>query len=502
MRQLHLHLPAGRHGTAAGLAIAALLLGTAARAQVTPEQVWQSWNDYYTSMGQSITTGSQTRDGDTLVLGQVAIGATMPGGSLNITVGDVRMRDAGDGTVEVSFAPEMPVTINNKAKSGETVDMAMKVAQTGMSMIVSGTPENMSYAVAAPDLRFGVDSMKVDGAEVPLTATVALTGTTGTYNVTAQGGQTIASDFKTDSVTFDLSAKDPKGTGTFSAKGNLSGISGTSKAVIPDGVDMTDMNAALGAGFDASGSFTVGSGTYAVDLQEPGQSMSAKVEGEGGNLNFAMSKAGLTYGGGGKATRMNVTASQLPFPIEMGYGETAFNLVMPVMKGEAPQPVALLVKVVDLTLSDTIWGMIDAGNQLPRDPATLVVDLSGMAKLTADIMDPALADTAAPPGEIESVNLAQLLVRAVGAELVGSGAVTVDNSQGVPKPVGAVDLKLTGANALLDKLVAMGLLPQDQAMGARMMLGLFAVPSGDDILTSKIEFRDDGGIYANGQRLQ
>ena len=39
-------------------------------------------------------------------------------------------------------------------------------------------------------------------------------------------------------------------------------------------------------------------------------------------------------------------------------------------------------------------------------------------------------------------------------------------------------------------------------MGAMMMLGLFAVPDGEDTLKSKIEFKEDGSIYANGQQIQ
>jgi hypothetical protein len=55
----------------------------------------------------------------------------------------------------------------------------------------------------------------------------------------------------------------------------------------------------------------------------------------------------------------------------------------------------------------------------------------------------------------------------------------------------------------LDKLVLMGLLPEEQAMGARMMMGLFAVPGGaEDTLTSKIEINDEGHVLANGQRIQ
>ncbi|MEM1234851.1 MAG: DUF2125 domain-containing protein, partial [Pseudomonadota bacterium] len=74
---------------------------------------------------------------------------------------------------------------------------------------------------------------------------------------------------------------------------------------------------------------------------------------------------------------------------------------------------------------------------------------------------------------------------------------------GFPAPDGAVDLRLVGGNGLIDALIQMGLLPPDQAMGARMMLGLFMTPSdGPDTLTSRIEVRPDGQVLANGQRIR
>jgi len=50
--------------------------------------------------------------------------------------------------------------------------------------------------------------------------------------------------------------------------------------------------------------------------------------------------------------------------------------------------------------------------------------------------------------------------------------------------------------------MSMGILPEEQAMGARMMLGLFATPTGDDELSSKIEVNAEGQVLANGQRLR
>jgi Uncharacterized protein conserved in bacteria (DUF2125) len=284
--------------------------------------------------------------------------------------------------------------------------------------------------------------------------------------------------------------------------GTMAGLTGTSNAMIPEGVNMQDMNAALKAGMILDGSFNYGAGTYAMDFKDAEQTMTGNSTGSGGKFTFKMSQDGLAYGGGGGAAKISVTGSQIPFPVDVSLAESAFNFEMPVVSGPDSKPFAFLMKLADLSVSDGLWDMFDPGKQLPRDPATLLVDATGMATLTVDIMDPANANSTAAPGQLDAVNLNALQLKIAGAELTGSGAATFDNTAGVPKPLGAVDLKLVGANALIDKLVAMGLIPEDQAMGARMMMGMFAVPAGEDELTSKIEFKEDGGIYANGQRIQ
>ena len=99
--------------------------------------------------------------------------------------------------------------------------------------------------------------------------------------------------------------------------------------------------------------------------------------------------------------------------------------------------------------------MVDPGAQLPREPATLILDLSGRADVTADLTDPAVGELSAPPGALRSLDLNQMRLAAAGAELTGQGALTFDNadlSMGLPQPVGAVDLALTGGSALLDRL--------------------------------------------------
>jgi hypothetical protein len=86
--------------------------------------------------------------------------------------------------------------------------------------------------------------------------------------------------------------------------------------------------------------------------------------------------------------------------------------------------------------------------------------------------------------------------------LAGTGAFTFDNSMGIPMPLGEANVTVTGANALIDGLIATGLLSEDDAMGARMMMGMFMVPGANaDELTSKIEAKEGMQILVNGQPL-
>ena len=96
----------------------------------------------------------------------------------------------------------------------------------------------------------------------------------------------------------------------------------------------------------------------------------------------------------------------------------------------------------------------------------------------------------------------------VGTKLTGDGDFAFDNSNteefdGLPSPSGVANLELVGANQLIDTLIGMGIISDNDALGARMMMGLMAVPGEEpDTLNSTIEFTEDGQILANGQRIK
>lgn len=495
----------GQMKTLAAISLAtALSDGTAAWADVTAEQVWQDWTGYYTELGQTVTTGSQGKQGDTLIITDAVFASTVEGGSFSASIADLKLRETGDGRVEVTLSNDIAMRILSKPASGEALDAALKFTQSGLSMIVSGNPGDMSYAITAPQMGFGVDTLIVDGKPVPLSFDIVLTGNSGTYSMKKAGGRDVTSLFSSESASFDIAASDPAGTGSLTASGRFDALTGSSSAFLPEGVTMADMNAAVQAGMRAEARFGYGGGNYQMAFKDGAETVDARTSGEGGDVRFAMSKDGLSYGGEGRASQIAMTVSSLPVPIEASIARTAFSMMLPVSKSDVAAPFAAMVSLVELKVSNGLWNLFDPGEQLPRDPATLIIDLSGMAQMLIDILDPAQAAASGDqaPGKLESLSLNQLQVSAAGAALTGQGAATFDNAGPVPKPNGSVDLKLVGGNGLIDKLVAMGLLPEEQAMGARMMLGLFAVVSAEDTLTSKIEFKADGGIYANGQRVQ
>ena len=146
--------------------------------------------------------------------------------------------------------------------------------------------------------------------------------------------------------------------------------------------------------------------------------------------------------------------------------------------------------------------MFDPMAALPRDPLNLVIDTEGMMKVT-HALTPNPTNPAEIPAQLDSVTLKQLQLSVAGAELTGTGTGKMDYpAGGAPVPSAVFDLKLTGANALLDRLVAAGFLQADQLMMPRMMLAMVGVPdpAGGDALISKIEIKDKS-LFANGQKL-
>lgn len=503
--------------TAGGLAAASFIFlsGQAAWADVTAQQVWNDWQTYMESFGYDIEA-QEMATSDSVTVEELTMSVPIPeeDAVVDIIMSGLKFADQGDGTVAVSMPDTMPMTIRVTGEGAEDVTVTLNYITRDMAMTVSGDPQNMAYDYSASSLVMELAGLVVDGETMDIgTGRFEIADMEGTATTTVGNVRTYEQQVSTGPISYALDIKDPEGSGgRMVLNGGSDSLAGEGTTTVPKDLDMTDMAAALKAGFAVEGGYRVGPGSMTFDFQDGSDAAQGKTSSGGSEFIVTMSQDRMRYGFTTRDIAMEFAGSEIPFPVALAAAKIGFELLTPLSETETPQDAALKVDLTEFTMSDMIWSIFDPQGKLPRDPATIALDLTGKLRLLIDVLDPeqmeAVESGQKMPGELHAATLNNLTVSAAGAELTGQGEVEFDNSDmasygGMPKPVGAVNLTLVGGNGLLDKLIAMGLVSEDDAMGMRMMLGMFAVPGdGEDTLRSEITFTEDGQIQANGQRLK
>lgn len=497
-------------------AIGLVFLSTAATADVTPQEVWASWLAMAAAAGQELTVGNTSDNGSAVEATDVVIAYKDElGGSASVTFDTLTFTDNGDGTVTVAMPESYPIQMAfpDKGEGGGEGPGSMKltVTQPGAKILAAGTASETTYEISAPSTTVVLDEVTDEtGKALDTQAELALTELAGKYSVSQNGeGTVLDSSFSSKSVALKVTGKDAEGPGGGTVDMSLADVTGATKGNFLSAELMANMAAALNSGFTMDTSLNFGAMAMNVDITEEAGPTKMTANATGGGLVLAMNKDRLTYGTSLNGAKFTISGAEIPFPqVEVAFAESGFNIAMPVSKSDTAQDFSFLTKVVDFTVSEDVWGLFDPAGTLARDPATFILDLKGKGYWEQDIMDPSLQmEGAEPPGKLESLDLTQVLAKAAGAEVSAAGGLTFDNSDlvtfgGIPKPDGKITVNIKGATKLVDNLIALGILSEDDAMGFRMGLGMFARPgAGPDELVSEIEFKD-GGLFANGMQLQ
>lgn len=490
--------------------LAAILLAQSAAADVTPEQVWADLKGYMEGYGYQVMS-SDSMSGDTLTVSDISMTVPIPEDDTSITLTMPEIVFTGNGgAVDVAWPAEMPVTF--LIDEGE-VKATLLYETTDLAMTVSGDPGATSWTYSAASTRVSLSDLVVDGETIGRDigrGELVLTGMSGTSTMATGEMRDIEQSMTFDKMTYDIAARDPDDAeSTLLFKGHLDGLTYSSTGSLPLKIDPEDPMALMSV-MEMDASFEYGGGSTQFNFVEDDEAVNFASSSTGGTFDMKMNPQAWSYDVLMRGYDVQVQGGEIPFPVALKAGEIGGNIALPVAKTEEPTDVAAGVNLTDFEMNDLIWNIFDPGAQLPRDPATIRIDLTGKARMLFDLFDPAQQEAMAMsdmPAEVHQLSLNTLVIDAVGAMLTGSGAFTFDNSDmqsfpGMPRPQGVLNAELSGANALLDKLVAMGLIPEDQAMAGRMMMGMFAVPAGDDKMTSKIEINEQGHILANGQRIQ
>lgn len=491
----------------------ALIMSNAAYADVTAEDVWAQLQEISGLYGRTLVVGSKSYTGGKMVLSDVAVSAKVEGAEREGSIEMIELQERGDGSVAISVSPEIKINTSSEVEDGGEFSAAIVLRQTGLSLVASGDPDKITYDLGADELAVSVEDLSVEDEDVPADISFVASGVKGLYSF--ETGDMINSETQTtiDTADFDVGVDQDTDGEKFimKMKGSVADMTSTSVNVFPKDIDLADSAAMFGADVSVVSKATFGPANYTMDFDAEGDSVAVKGSNDKSTLDVAIKDGTVQYGGTGSGTKFEIEGSQIPLPdMTFSMADSAFNLMFPMAQSDEPKDFSFLTKLVDLKISDSLWSMIDASGALPHDPATLIVDLAGKANWLVDIMDPNFATemSSEMPVELHALTVNEIKLDVAGAEVNGTGDFTFDNTDlasydGMPAPTGKLNLNLFGINGLLDNLAAAGLLPQDQSMGARMMLGLFTRPgTGEDTLTSEIEFKDKGSIFANGQQLK
>ncbi|RNF34404.1 hypothetical protein [Paracoccus methylarcula] len=381
-------------------------------ADLTPAQVWENLESYYASMGYEVTTGATDEAGSMLTLSDIV--ATSDTEQLDTTItipkmtldqaGDARIRTVVDGDITIGMVSQMP--------DEEPAEINVVIAAPDNEILSSGSVEDMLHEFRYPSLEavLRLGDGNADEAEVPLTATVS--DLAGQYRTVQGEEQQITYEMTAAGLDLDVDVNEPpsegesQGSGKLAGQMHIDGITSSGQTVLPAGLDnMAErMDLALNAGFLADGSFQMGpiTGNATFEGTDPdgtAQSGSGKFISGGGDLTFAMSKDGLSYQGTSKKTEVEVTVNQLPFPIAYAVESAVGALTFPISKSDDAQPFSFKYELMGLTLADGIWNLFDPGQELPRDPANLTIDVAGEALVKGDLFDPAFSQKMADMAE-------------------------------------------------------------------------------------------------------
>lgn len=496
-----------------GCALTALLAGGPALAQVSPEDVWNAWKVSAETVGQTVAFGSEARSGSVLTVTGVTLTQPTDGPALVVEIGDMTFTDQGDGSVAVGIAPTVALAVSGGQGGGEDVDARLVLRHEGFDLVASGAPEEIVYAFAADALTVGVERFLVDGEPFDFVFDLAIGSVEGSYSYLAGAEPSLYSDVTAESLKLDVRVVPPEEEGRLVmalAVGGIESSSSVERLDLLTALKGDDIGQALAQGLAFAGDFAYGPAEFSFDFEDGREHTALSGSAAGGSALVEMSADALAYEITGQNTTFTMSGTEIPLPeITVAYEDLAFAFALPAAASTEPRDFSFLVRLVNLALDEGIWSLFDPAAALPHDPATLIVDIAGRGNFAHGLFDPQTMMADSFPGDLHALDLRELRAAVAGAEVTGEGAFIFDNADrqtfpGVPRPMGEVELTAVGLTGLVDKLVAMGLLPQEEAASFQFMLGLFArqVEGQADTYTTKIELTPEGGIVANGQQLQ
>ncbi|MFM7443614.1 MAG: hypothetical protein ACKO2N_06840, partial [Tabrizicola sp.] len=243
-------------------ALALVFLATSAQADVTPQEVWASWQAMMTAAGQELTVGNTADNGSSVeVTDMVVTYKDQLGGGATISFDKLTFTDNGDGTVTVAMPESYPIamTFPDKGEEGPG-SMKLTVSQPGAKIIAGGSATETSYDIAAPTTTVKLDEITdIGGEKLDTQAELALTDLAAKYSVAKNGeGMVLDSSFTSKSMALKIAGQGTEGEGAGTVDMSFADVTGATKGNFLSAELMANMAAALNSGFTMDTSLSFG----------------------------------------------------------------------------------------------------------------------------------------------------------------------------------------------------------------------------------------------------
>lgn len=498
---------------------AALVVPQAALAELTVEQAWAVWTTQFEALGLDWEAEAE-RDGAALAVGPIALTLRYPIAEVEMHLQLPGPRFVPDGdAIEVRLPDTalLPFRMTSRIgpQGGETAAGAFEMRMTETTVRMQETEAGIEAQWDGD--RFEIDLVDFDLFEAPFPAQYRYVQSGFEITQTSETGEGWLGFDRlgaAESVIVDYGFGDDSTAEGLRGSLAREGVETDTRVRLPQaGPVLKDLNAQAAAGMMFRHEAFARSGRD-WDKEWSRGELIAQSETDWTEIrgSFVLSGEGLRVVSGSRRAAMQLTDQELRLNLELEADRVLLDLAMPLLRAVEPQPFALRFDLDQLALSEESWAQFFDPETLPREAADLQIDVAGEMILLETLVDLAAwgamtEDTL--PFMVETLDVAALVARLEDAEITGTGALRFDHTDyetldGIPATEGQLAFDLRGAQALLDRLADAGLLPGDAAMSTRMMLGMFTKPveGGEDAARSEIEFRENGQILVNGQRMR
>jgi hypothetical protein len=481
-------------------------------ADVSPQQVWENWQLFGSSMGQSYTA-QLDQQGDTLIARDVMIGMSGFADDLVTLQGhfpSVQFKTMKRGQVEITFpeAGTYTSTITGNPTFGIAPFDIRNTVTIGNTIIASGTPDEITYTAKSGTVTYTTDKQIKDGVALVPEQIVSILGLEGEFKATQEDDQLISH------MNLTAEAMSVSSSGTTD---EITMQSDYKAAPVSLTADFTNMTAALEdqASFlkslQGTAHYSFGNTTFESTTGDAAKTLHITGETQDTSVMTSLLDGTLSYTGSSAKTEVVLDGSAVPFPqLDFGLETAEIGFTTPFLASPDAKPIGIQLALENLRLPEIAWMMLDASGQLPHDPATVRLDLTGTVVSGVDLMNPqSFMDTSSGTLPFNPIDLVlnEIFLSVGGATLSGNGEATfvdglsLSNSK-MPLKTASATLALNGGTALIDTLAQTGLVAPQLSTTAKMLLGIFARPGdGPDSYVTDIELKEGAPLTLNGQQL-